>query len=160
MLVLLFTWVFSVLKKERDLKKVLPKEIKVSKIISTYEKIGLGEGCGITIYKISPHTIEQINKQGLDFFKNLKVARGSELSEKQSLYYFYQDWSKTPIQESKNNKNFWSGLSCVNQKDLNKSLLKKIIQEANEANSYYTGHKEGQLVVIPSMQIAIFAYLG
>lgn len=107
------------------LKKVLPKEIRVSKIISTYEKIGLGEGCGITIYKISPHTIGQINKQGLDFFKNLKVARGSELLEKQSPYYFYQDWRKTPIQENKNNKNFWFGLSCVNQKDLNKSLFEK-----------------------------------
>lgn len=158
--VLVFTWLFYVLKKERDLKKVLPKEIEVSKIISTHEKIGLGQGCGIIIYKISQHTIDQINQQGLNFFENSKVARGSESSEKQSPYYFYQDWRKTPIQENKNNKNFWSGLSCANQQNLNKSLFEKIIQEATAGNSYYTGHYEGQLVVIPSMQIAIFTYSG
>lgn len=159
-LVLIFTWVFYLLKRELGLKKVLPEEIEVSEIISTHEKMGLGETCGIIIYKISKHTIDKINQQGLDFFKNLRVARGNKLSEKQSPYYFYQEWKKTPLQESQDNQNFWSGLSCANQKNLDKSLFEKIIQEATTGNSYYTGHYEGQLVVIPNMQIVIFAYSG
>lgn len=42
---------------------------------------------------------------------------------------------------------------------LDKDLSKKINLAANTKGSYYTGHHEGQLLVIPNLGIVVYSYM-
>lgn len=142
-------------------KELLPEKIEVSSFVLSKEDFDLREGCGIKVFKLSKNTLDKINQQGLSFFKNATKARGYDLDKhRYNHYYSYKQWQETPVQESKENKNFWSGLRCAKGLNLDKSLSKKITLAANTKGSYYTGHYEGQLVVIPSLGIVVFSYMG
>lgn len=140
---------------------LLPEKIEVAGFVLSKEYFDLREGCGIRVFKLSKNTLAQINQQGLTFFNNATKARGYDpVKHRYNKYYSYEKWQETPVQESKENRNFSSGLMCANQLELDKSLLEKITLAANTKGSYYTGHYEGQLVVIPRLGIVVFSYSG
>lgn len=140
---------------------LLPEKIEVSGFVLSKEEFDFREGCGIRVFKLSKNTLAQINQQGLTFFKNATKARGYDPDKhRYDNYYSYEQWQETPVQESKENKNFWSGLSCADRLNLDKSLSEKITLAASTKGSYYTGHYEGQLVVIPRLGIVVFSYSG
>ena len=142
-------------------KGLLPEKIEVSGSVLIKEEFLITEGCGIKVFDLSKNTLYQINQQGLSFFKNATKARGYDLNKhRHNHYYSYEQWQETPVQESKENKNFWWGLRCAKGLNLDKSLSEKITLAASTKGSYYTGHYEGQLVVIPSLGIVVFSYMG
>lgn len=142
-------------------KGLLPEKIEVSGSVLIKEEFLIREGCGIKVFKVSKNTLTQINQQGLTFFKNTTKARGYDLDKhRYNHYYSYEQWQETPVQESEENRNFWAGLSCAEGLNLDKPLSEKIALAANTKGSYYTGHDEGQLVVIPRLGIVIFSYSG
>lgn len=142
-------------------KGLLPEKIEVSSFVLSKEYFDLREGCGIRVFKLSKNTLDKINQQKLNFFKNATKARGYDADKhRYNKYYSYAQWQETPVQESKENKKFWSGLGCAKQLEMDESLSKKITLAASTKGSYYTGHYEGQLVVIPSLGIVVFSYNG
>lgn len=142
-------------------KELLPEKIEVTGFALFKEDFGLREGCGVKVFELSKHTLDKINQQGLAFFKNATKARGYDPKKhRYNKYYSYEQWQETPVQESKENRNFWAGLSCAKRLGLEKSLSKKIASAASTKGSYYTGHYEGQLVVIPSLGLVVFSYMG
>lgn len=142
-------------------KALLPKKIEVSGFALIKEEFLITEGCGIKVFDLSKSTLDQINQQGLAFFEDATQARGYDPDKhRYNHYYSYTTWQETPIQESQKNKNFWVGLSCAKGLNLDESLYAKIKAAASTKGSYYTGHIEGQLIVIPSLGIVVFSYMG
>jgi hypothetical protein len=136
---------------------LLPKGLEISGSVIPKDQSSLTGGCGIVIFKLSKNTLNKIAHQKLSFFKDLTKAKDSSL-DKHNLHYSYSDWQETPLQETRENKNFGLGLSCSKLK-LDEDLYKRIDLGAKTKGSYYTGHQEGQIVVIPSMGIAVLSYV-
>jgi hypothetical protein len=138
----------------------LPEKLELSGSALILDESDLREGCGIIVFKLSEHTLDQINQKKLKFFNGLTKARDYYLNDnKYNHHYSYQEWKETPVEESSKNKHFWSGFSCAKRR-LDKNLSKNILLEANSKGSYYTGHSEGQLLVIPRIGIIVLSFFG
>lgn len=139
-------------------KGFLPKDLEISgPVLPKDEMVGLTGGCGIVIFRLSENTLNKVSQRKLSFLKDLTKARNYDL-DKYNSHYSYVEWQETPLQQSNNNKNFWMGLSCSKSK-LDEDLYKKIDLGAKTKGSYYTGYSEGELIVIPSLGIAVLSYL-
>jgi hypothetical protein len=140
---------------------VLPTKLEISGSILTAGYGGLSEGCFFAVYKLSDKTLNSINQEGLTFFNNATKSRTHNVKENQfNMYHSYAEWQKTPISYTNKNGSFGSGLECAKQGNLEESLGKKIKLAANSEGSFYTGHREGQLVVIPSLGVAVISGAG
>jgi hypothetical protein len=137
-------------------RNFIPKKIEVSFFGLIKEHLF----CGAKVFKISNNTLKQINQQGLSFFKDATRTREYD-SDGEHYYsnYHYEAWQETPLQESTKNRYFWGGFDCAKDMGLDKELSEKIAVAANNKGSYYTGHYEGQLLVIPSLGIVVYAYM-
>lgn len=136
---------------------LLPEGLEISGSAIPKDESALTGGCGIVIFKLSNNTLSKISHKKLSFLKELTKARDYN-SDKYNLHYSYSDWQETPLQETNENKNFGLGLSCSRSK-LDENLYKRINLGARTTGSYYTGHQEGQIVVIPSLGIAVLSYV-
>lgn len=136
---------------------LLPKGLEISGPAMPKDESSITGGCGIVIFKLSKNTLNKVAYQKLSFFKDLTKARDYNL-DKYNLHYSYSDWQETPLQEANKSKNFWRGLSCSKSK-LDENLYKKIDFGARTKGSYYAGHQEGQIVVIPSLGIVVLSYV-
>lgn len=136
---------------------LLPQQIEVSKIVSTHIVSGIRESCGATVYLLSDGAIANIKEKQLRFFKGLTKAKNFE-SDPKNPYYSYEEWQETPIKKKPGNRGFYSGMSCAVDSGLDEKLSEQIYNAIEKKGSYYTGHYEGQLVVIPALRIAIFAH--
>ncbi|WP_156820220.1 hypothetical protein [Synechococcus sp. PCC 7336] len=141
-----------------DRSSILPEKIEVSDVYRNKISSGISEGCGAVIFTLTEEILEEINNQGLIFFNDATRARGSTRSN--SRYYLYQRWQGTPLKQSANNTNFWAGMSCAKNLGLEESLYEEIVLAMRTTGSYYTGHYEGQLVVIPRLGLVVFSYAG
>jgi hypothetical protein len=135
---------------------LVPRKLEVSNIMYVSQK------CYFAVFELSAKTIVEINQQGINFFKDAKEPRAYEIKENRATTYLYGEWQKTPIQDSPNNKYFWAGTNCVRDHDLDIDLSSfGVIRFAPESSgSFYTGHIEGQLVVIPRLRIAVLSGIG
>jgi hypothetical protein len=138
----------------------LPEKLELSGSALILDEFGLREGCGIVVFKLSEHALNQINHKELKFFDGLTKARDYHLKDNRyNHHYSYQEWKETPVEESSENKNFWFGFKCAERR-LDKNLSKNIVLGASSKGSYYTGHSEGQLLVIPRIGIIVLSYSG
>jgi len=134
----------------------IPKEIGVTFPVGISGKSGFREGCGAAVFLLSSSTNELIEKQGIDFFTNVKHARKSNKH-----YYTYATWSKTPVPESWISEGCWLGLGCWNPIiSLFMPVRKKIIDAAKKKGSYYSTKPEGEILIIPELKLVVFSYYG
>ncbi len=156
-ILLLFTscnvwyWLYA----QSHYKKFLPAKLEISGSILEADSF-----CFFAVYKLSDQTLSSINQEGLTFFNNATKSRGSLLKENPNgRYDIYERWQQTPIKYTDRNQAFGAGLSCAKQTGFDESLLEKISLASQSEGSFYTGHRQGQLVVIPSLGIAVISGL-
>jgi hypothetical protein len=68
--------------------------------------------------------------------------------------------AKNPVQGQTGNRTFDVGLVCARDSGFDKSLLEKISIVSSSQVSFYTGQAEGQLIVIPSLGVAVLSGIG
>ncbi|TIN27401.1 MAG: hypothetical protein E5Y31_13195 [Mesorhizobium sp.] len=139
----------------------LPEAIQVSGIISKGSDATIlsREACGGVIFGLADETVFAVKKRGLSFFLSARQGRGYAVDTREGYYHSYAEWRETPVPEG------WVGgegifslsLSCMN----NSSAMDKAISEALKLpGSYFTRAQESELVVIPSLKMAVLAYYG
>lgn len=123
---------------------------------------GFREGCGATIFRITPKTVKNIQQEKLLFFSEARKARGDKKH--------YSQWYETPLVEKilagENDKQYATygaeilGLGCAEEKGTNKELIRSISESYEKPGNYYSISHESILFVSPDLKIAVFAYFG
>jgi len=139
---------------------LLPEKIGVSRHVLIDDVFMVREGCGVAIFELSENTLNQIKEQGLSFFEGATRARSyNPDKDRYNGLKSYEEWRETPMLfENSPNHKFWIGLSCAS--NLDESLREAILSAISVQGSYYTGHYEAGLVVIPKMRLVILSYEG
>jgi hypothetical protein len=128
----------------------IPSAIEVTWPVSMGEDSGFREGCGTAVFRLSGRTLVNIAQSRLHYFDGVTQARGHQDS-----YHTYKPWQETPIPATWQDHEGW--LLCPFMDD---DLLRQIYQAAKEKGAYYTTKPEAELVVIPSLKIAVFSFFG
>jgi hypothetical protein len=135
---------------------VLPPSIEVTALVSAREQTGLvREGCGGIIFQLSEPTVAAIEKQGLAFFADAIQARGHSLPS--DSYYRYAQWRETPAPAGWLSDGLPPSFSCMGN---DRAVDAAIIEALKSSGSYFTTKPEATLLVIPKLEIAVFAYDG
>ncbi|AFY73921.1 hypothetical protein Syn7502_01888 [Synechococcus sp. PCC 7502] len=153
---------FSLLKwsiRQKQFEDWLPAKLEFVGSITTADGNGIPFGCFFGVYKLSDKTLAGINRDKLKFFEDATKARAYKQYD-YNMYNSYQKWQKTPIEYTNNNRTFGAGIECARSEGLDESLAKKIELAAFSEGSFYTGHPEGQLLVIPDLGIAVLSGVG
>lgn len=140
---------------------LLPRKIETIGSVSTADG-NILDTCFFGVYKLSDSTLNKISREGLAFFDDATKSRGyfKEGRRSMGMYDVYSQWQQTPIQNTNDNRSFGSGLECALKKGYDENLVKKIELESYRVGAFYTGHREGQLVIFPSLGIAVLSGLG
>ncbi len=170
---------FSVWSKSwerQDKLSHVPTELIVSEILYSNEELyGLGPGgneTGIIVYKIPNDTVKEIELLGIDYFTRLLPNSGSRYEQRGQ----YSEWQETPISSDpdwKDKVQTQTPDSVVSPPKLADYLDRygweikiepEIEQEINEAvsspGSYFAYSRAGMLIVIPSIEKAVYVYSG
>lgn len=150
--------VFSYLRwsiRQKEFTDWLPAKLEFVESITTADGNGILFGCFFGVYKLSDKTLAGVNRDNLKFFEDATKARAYKKRD-YNMYNSYKKWQKTPI----NNGSFYAGLDCARREGLDESLAKKIELAVYSEGSFYTGHPEGQLIVIPNLGIAVLSGAG
>ena len=146
---LYFQWAES-----RYFVKTIPTQLEIeSTRHSNSESDFIREACGVHIYVLTEETIQEINKLGLDFFKNVNQGRGF----KRDYYYTYGEWQKTPRHDWKRSENYYELYDCGK---LSGKLLETVVNGGTKLGSFYTMGNEKSLMVIPSKQLLVLVHNG
>jgi len=134
----------------------LPSTIEVTENLFTDSiRGGVIEGCGVAIYRLSPSTIERINSVGIDYFRQAIHPRKDG-----GRSFTYSEWKETPrsasiYKEVSDPERSYAGMSCA---DVPSRLGKAISQSLRVKGSFYTSARTREVIVIPSLELAIFSY--
>jgi len=142
-------------------ENALPEPIQVNGIVTKGSDATIlsREACGGVIFNLTDETVSAIRQRGLSFFLSARQGRGYLEDTREAYYYSYAEWQETPIPGG------WVGgegifslsLTCMK----NSNAMDKAISEALKLpGTYYTRARESELVVIPSLKIAVLAYFG
>jgi hypothetical protein len=144
--------------RQQEFTQLLPPKLEIvgSVLTASSEKTG---DCFFAVYKLSDKTLSSIKKEGLTFFSDATKSRAYDRNQR-NYYHTYKPWQRTPLQYQDRNQSFWAGTNCARDAGFDESFRKKIVLLAFAEGSFYTGHSEGQLVVIPNMGIAVLAGIG
>ena len=143
---------------------VLPSQFKITYPVSIGDEWGFREGCGVAVFKISDETIEDIQKNGLNFFDGATQARGltkpkESLSSSVRLsdysYHTFKTWQETPVPPDWLNEGSWFMCSVIRD-----DVAREIVKAAKLPGSFYTTMHEGELVVIPSLGYIVLSFYG
>ena len=155
----LSTWVVWEHHKSAFYTKALPDKIKTYRVNTQGSDavVLLRKACGGVIFDLTDETLSAIGQQGLSFFQNARQGRGYPATDRNAYYYSYAEWQDTPVPQGwVGPEGFFSlSLQCMN----NPRETDKAISEALKLpGSYFTTKRSGELVVIPSLKMAILAY--
>lgn len=145
--------------RQKLYEELLPKKLEISGSISNIDS-NIFDTCFFAVYRLSDTTVNRINQEGLVFFDDAIRSRGYFYRRSMGMYDSYAQWQQSPIKNTDKNRTFGSGLNCAERLGFDKSLLKKIELASYERGSFYTGHREGQLVVMPSLGVAVISGAG
>ncbi|AFY73923.1 hypothetical protein Syn7502_01890 [Synechococcus sp. PCC 7502] len=145
--------------RQKQFRDWLPAKLDFVGHITTADGNSILFGCFFGVYKLSDKTLAGINRDKLKFFEDATKARAHQQDDN-SMYNSYEKWQKTPIEYTDSNTTFGAGIKCARSAGLDESLAKKIELAAFSEGSFYTGHPEGQLLVIPDLGIAVLSGAG
>jgi hypothetical protein len=157
--------------------ETIPDELSVYKILYRKEHAwGFGPGgneTGIRVYELPEKAIEDIQKQGIEYFRNLP----SNTNGGRNWRGRYQNWFETPIEVTR----YWTDYMSLNDDaDYSKQIpsisnymnaygfgldikpeIKKLADDAiTNSGNYYAYGRIGIIIVIPKQKRVIYAYNG
>ncbi len=131
-------------------KKAIPSGIGISKNIDVGAEYSLFSGCGFVVFKVTPDTLSQINKYGIQ-----ALAGATE-----SAYEDFSDWHNTPYPLAKEGEelmDFWQmGMSC-GYPDMDKELNTAVYEHLDKPGSFYSLSSHSVVIVIPDQGLVIFS---
>lgn len=137
----------------------LPEEIRTTRADTRGSDaiVFFRKACGGVIFDLTDETISAIEQRRLSFFLNARQGRGYPIGDRKAYYYSYAEWQETPVPEG------WVGSEGIFSLSVqcmeNRRALDKAISEALKLpGSYFTTKRAAELVVIPSLKIAVLAY--
>lgn len=142
--------------RQKQFRDWLPAKLEFDGAVTTADGNSILFGCFFGVYKLSDKTLADINRDKLKFFEDATKARAYKQYD-YNMYNSYAKWQKTPIEYTDDNRSFGGGLECARREGVDESLAKKIEIAASSEGSFYTGHREGQLLVIPDLGIAVLS---
>ena len=137
-------------------KSYMPESFEIERGVFAGDRIGgFLEGCGVGIFLLSEGTSRDISEGGIGFLN--KSSRTIQSRDRH-----YQEWRQTPIapQEytvfQKVAMPDAGGHVCA---EVSESLTKKVLSASRNAGTFYSGfNKNSELVVIPSLRLAVFSH--
>lgn len=105
-------------------------------------------GCNFGVFRLSKSAINEINLKKDIFFELATNTRWTELPK-------YKKWHKTPIPKSWFRQSGW-----INCYDIDEILHQNIFEIMAKNGSFYTTTENEfeRLIIIPSLEIAIYSY--
>ncbi len=139
-----------------NFKGLIPENIEVTKAIETS-----GDGlCGVAIFDLSKSTIDNIKKSSLNAFTESKHGRDHhDDHERLYDYYTYSSWKETPYPVPRDElvlEKIWPSVCSSSDR----SMRKKIEGSLNVTGSYYATFREGGLIIIPNLGLAVVTHLN
>lgn len=136
----------------------IPTSLEIDKTVFAGDQIGgFIEGCGVAVFKLSENTSENISVGGVEFLnKNSAISDSSPVK--------YKKWQETPFVFERNEYPIFrhlanedaGGNTCV---DVPTPLKEKILSAIEIPGGFYSRAKEhNELIVIPSIRLAIFSH--
>lgn len=130
-------------------KSAIPEKIKIDRTVLVGEEgtplifvifpsTVRGYSCGGAIFKLSQSTIDAIESEGLNFFKDITGY----------------SWKETPVPDTWTSDGAWPGLSCISRGNKNK-LIRQITKTVELPDSYYTGSTNFTILVLPKLGLVV-----
>ena len=134
-------------------KDALPPQFEIRSLIYHDGKSGLREGCGAAIFKLSEKTVNEINEQGIEFFKDATHGRVERSKE---TYRAYKPWQATPAGFEAERDNLLRGSPCID----NPPPIWTEIENATRGGGFFTTGHEIDILVVPKLGVIVFSHNG
>jgi hypothetical protein len=168
-IIALVSWFVLGILETSHYRKFIPGELQVlgPVFIDSNENLGtlIGamlirpEFCGAAIYQLAPATLRQIERDGLEFFKEVTESRGRfdmNGTGPDGATKVYVDWQPGPLPHNWTRNVTWSGLLCT---DISPEMARQLNAAAAEPQTFYTRSRDGNaLVVLPNLGWVVFTY--
>ncbi len=129
-------------------KDMLPAKLEVESTL--YANRNEEVTCGAALFRLSDKTIQQINEQGLAFFKGVNVARHPIFTGTNR----FKEWKKTPFSQEEVLNGPFIGGGCMQSWD--KHINKTLYEAAKSDGNYRAiGISGPSILVIPSEKIVL-----
>lgn len=131
---------------------MVPVELEIVDIVAVHEDFTpySTKGCGVAVFQMSQATKARLVSQGITALKNATQARESE-----GPLYRYSEWATTPIPPAWVREGSW--MMCP---DIGRGLHRIIVDVARKEGSFFATLPEGELVVIPELELIVFSFNG
>lgn len=142
-------WLLLWLWGDRHYRRAIPEDVPVLAMLSATN--GFTCGGGGAIFALRPGSGDRIKREGVAALGQPGVGRGYAPNTRKGVYYTWSPWTPTPIAFPVDG--FWPGLNCLEapQKD-------QIIEALAQPGSWVSYSRAGELMVIPSLNLAVFTF--
>lgn len=131
----------------------VPMQIEVDGVVSVVDSSGFREGCGAAVFEMSKGMQERLQEQGAAALADARQGRN-----RSGAYSAFGTWRETSaIEHGGEPALHLSGMDCGGLDD---ELQQQIFSAVAKPGSYYATASESGLIVIPSLQIVVFTFLG
>lgn len=131
----------------------LPVQIEVDGVVSISDSGGIREGCGAAVFALSRGTLDRLQDRGMAALTDARQGR-----ERSGAYNAFGAWRETSSTgQEKDVDLHLSGMDCGG---LDEALQQRIFAAMAQPGAYYTTASESSLIVIPSLQIVVFSFIG
>ncbi len=131
----------------------LPAQIEVDGVVSIAESGGIREGCGAAVFALSRGTLDRLQDRGMAALTDARQGR-----ERSGTHSAFGAWHETASTGREGEADLrLSGMDCGG---LDEALQQRIFAAVAQPGSYFTSASESSLIVIPSLQIVVFSFIG
>jgi hypothetical protein len=131
---------------------VLQGEESTPLIFAIIPSVVRGESCGGGVFRLSKSTINAIESEGLDFFKDATQSRNRKNR------YPTWHWQRTPVPDTWTSNGAWPALFCITNGNTSR-LIRRITKTSELPGSYYAGSPNSTLLVLPKLGLVVYGYL-
>lgn len=133
-------------------KDAIPLQLELDQLVYHDEENDLREGCGVSIFKLSDKTLNQINGLGLAYLATATLGRDGDA------YHLYKPWLATPQPGKMGHEHeLLRGSQCI---DNPPDIWKEIEKATYEGGAYFTTGYEQDIVIVPKLGVLVFSYNG
>ncbi|TFW03156.1 hypothetical protein E4K72_12835 [Oxalobacteraceae bacterium OM1] len=131
---------------------MVPAELEIADTVAVHEDFTpfSTEGCGVAVFRMSQALKTRLAADGIAALKNATQARGNE-----GPYYRYSAWAKTPVPPVWVSEGSW--IMCP---DIGRGLHRRIVDAARKGGAFFATLPEGELIVIPELELIVFSSNG
>lgn len=131
---------------------MVPAELEIVDTVAVHEDFTpySTEGCGVAVFRMSRTLKAKLVAQGVTALENAVQAR-----ENEGPRYRYSKWSTTPVPPVWVREGSW--MMCP---DIGSRLHRRIVDAARKEGAFFATLPEGELVVIPELELIVFSYNG